>query len=486
MHVSNGKLPLASPSSVDPARLEALQRRMAPAAARYRQERTKSGPLEDPYGAEAVIRAEIEAEFGSPGERSNEELLEFVAWIEGEPAASAVVVVMAAFVALETGLWHRAGRLAERVTSEHQHDLLAQRILLAAREHSPNLHLDVDDWLADRFCGNPFEEIEIRADGKVNMCCSAWMPAPIGSIHEHTGDQYWNSVEAAEIRGSVLNGDFSYCSRLHCPKIVQRRLPRRSEVIAPPHRDCIDLELIVVDHKPRRVVLSEDRSCNLSCPSCRTQLIQLGQQATSELDRTFDARIEPILAEASQIKITGSGDPFGSRHFRHVLKRLCSSPATARRIQIQTNGVLFDEKAWTDLGLEGHVSTVWISIDAARRETYEVVRRGGSFERLCQNLRFLGKLRAEDRIDLLRFDFVVQAFNFREMPEFVDFARSMGADGVHFLMLRNWGTFAPQEFWQRNVGSPNHPEHAAFLAVLADRRMSSPFVDLGNVREAEE
>jgi hypothetical protein len=486
MSLPAGKLSEASSASVDPARLAALQHRLAPGAKRYRRERTKSAPYVDEYGAEAVVRAEIESEFGRVGERSADETFEFVAWVEAESEASALVILMAALVALEAGLWDRAARLAERVTSGHQHDLFAQRILLAARERSPSLRLEADDWLADRFCGNPFEEIEIRSDGKVNMCCSAWMPAPIGSINEQTGDQYWNSVEAAEIRSSILNGDFSYCSRLHCPKIVQRTLPRRQEVVAPLQRDCIDLELIVVDHKPRRVVLSEDRSCNLSCPSCRTQLIQLGQQATSELDRTFDARIEPILAEANQIKITGSGDPFGSRHFRHVLKRLCSSPATARRIQIQTNGVLFDEKAWGDLGLEGHVSTVWISVDAARSETYEVVRRGGSFDRLCQNLRFLGRVRAEGRFDLLRFDFVVQAFNFQEMPDFVDFARSTGADGVHFLMLRNWGTFTPQEFRDRNVGSPNHPEHAAFLAVLADPRMSSPFVDLGNVREAAE
>jgi hypothetical protein len=37
-----------------------------------------------------------------------------------------------------------------------------------------------------------------------------------------------------------------------------------------------------------------------------------------------------------------------------------------------------------------------------------------------------------------------------------------------------------------NVGSPNHPEHAALLAVLADPRATSPFVDLRNVREAVE
>ena len=70
------------------------------------------------------------------------------------------------------------------------------------------------------------------------------------------------------------------------------------------------------------------------------------------------------------------------------------------------------------------------------------------------------------------------------MPEFVEWARSIGADGVHFLMLRNWGTFTPEDYRRHNIGSPNHPEHPAFQAILEDPRLSSPFVDLGNVYEA--
>jgi wyosine [tRNA(Phe)-imidazoG37] synthetase (radical SAM superfamily) len=465
------------------ARLKQMQMRLRAGEQRYQAARMRSGPHFDPYGAEAIVRAEMASEFGPAESRSADDLQDFVAAVEAGSGVSGLMNLMAALAALENRDWDAAGRLAERVTSADQHDLFAQRVLLSSREHSRDLHLEIDDWLADRFCGNPFEEIEVRADGQVNMCCSAWMPQPIGSIHEHSGDQYWNSIEAAEIRGSILHGDFSYCSRLHCPKIKKRALPLLSEVPSTLQRDCIDLELIVVEHKPRRVILSEDRSCNLSCPSCRRRLIQLAPQETEELDRIFDEKIEPMLAEATQVKITGSGDPFGSRHFRHVLARLTSAPALARRIQIQTNGVLMDEKAWVDLNLEGHVSTVWVSIDAARRETYEMVRRGGSFDRLCRNLRFLGKLRAENRFDLLRLDFVVQAMNFREMPEFVQFARSVGADGVHFLMLRNWGTYAPEDYRRRDVGSPNHPENEEFLAILAHPQLSSPYVDIGNAAE---
>ena len=96
----------------------------------------------------------------------------------------------------------------QRIILGDQHDLFAQRLMLASHERAQNLHLKVDAWLADRFCNNPFEEIEICADGKVNTCCSAWMPASIGSIREHSADQYWNSIKAADIRSSVLTATF--------------------------------------------------------------------------------------------------------------------------------------------------------------------------------------------------------------------------------------------------------------------------------------
>ena len=45
-----------------------------------------------------------------------------------------------------------------------------------------------------------------------------------------------------------------------------------------------------------------------------------------------------------------------------------------------------------------------------------------------QNFVFLGELRGQDQIRRLRLDFVVQARNFREMPDAVDIARAFGFD----------------------------------------------------------
>ena len=46
--------------------------------------------------------------------------------------------------------------------------------------------------------------------------------------------------------------------------------------------------------------------------------------------------------------MTSSGDPFGSRHFRYVMKELDRRRYPRLVLEIQTNGVLFDEPAWQD------------------------------------------------------------------------------------------------------------------------------------------
>lgn len=389
-------------------------------------------------------------------------------------------LVAAALMALRAQLFEQAGTLAERAYATDQHEVFAQRIYLAALEERPDMHLAVDDWLEDRFCANPFTDVEIIGSKDVYTCCAAWLPAPLGSATQDIRE-IWEGPRAVELRRSILDGDFSYCSRLNCPKIATRELPRKSEVTDDALRKHIDRHVPLVVDPPDRVLLSYDQSCNLSCPSCRVMLISLGGRATAELDRFYDDHIAPLLADATRIKITGSGDPFGSKHFRHVLRALTDGPADIPRLQLQTNGVLFDERAWDDLGLEGHVKSVWISIDAAEPETYAVLRRDGDFERLIRNLEFLASKRAQDQIGELRIDFVVQAANFRQMPAFVELAQRIGADGVHFLMLRNWGTFSADEFRDMAVTFENHPQHYAFLNVLRDPRLDAPGIDLGNL-----
>jgi hypothetical protein len=399
-------------------------------------------------------------------------LAEFVDWADGNMDwLTRVALNVAARVALGLGDWEAARRLAGEVVARDHHDILAQRISDAAAERVHDLDTEADRWLATRTCHAPFRQMETRANGTVHFCCSAWQPVPIGRLEDASGENFWLSTRASEIRRSVIEGDFTHCSRWHCPMIAGRRLPKRSRAEMP----------VVPDAGPARVILSHDRSCNLSCPSCRTGIIAESHERSRELDRLFETRLLPILDEATDIKVTGSGDPFGSRHFRHVLKTLAMRAPGRRRLQLHTNGLLANRRAWDELGLWGVVSSVWVSVDAARADSYAELRRGGAFGDLLEVLAFLGDLRRSGDIDAFRLDFVVQARNFQEMGEVVDLADRVGADGVYFLRLRNWGHVAPAEFRQLDVCGSDHPDHPRLLEVLRDPRLQRDGVELGSM-----
>ncbi len=463
--------PLADPAKVpDAARFRDIAKTLDAGEATYlRRRRLLDGPDAHPLALVTDLRDRLVAQL-TESDRN--------ALIDQTTADRArckrVTLNVVALLALQGGRWDAAQSLAREVINRDHHDLVAQRIVDAAVEQVTTPDSAADRWLASRTCHAPFREMESRTNGQVHFCCSAWQPVPIGKLDEPGPDGFWNSVRAREIRRSVRDGDFSHCSRWHCPAIAARRLPPRTEAEPAP----VDLR---VNRGPERVILSHDRSCNISCPSCRTDLINLPHHETEHLNEVFQTHLLSLVRQAAQIKVTGSGDPFGSRHFRHVIARLTGSGPPRRRIQLHTNGLLANERAWNDLGLWDNVSSVWVSVDATDPETYAVLRRGGDFATLIGNLRFLGVLRQRGAIDSLRLDFVVQQANYDEMGDFVDLAQRIGADGVYFLRLRNWGHFSTEAFRAMDVCSPDHPEYLALLRRLADPRLLAPQVDLGSM-----
>ncbi len=338
---------------------------------------------------------------------------------------------------------------------------------------------DTKAYLATHFCPHPFTTLETTHTGLAFVCCPVWLPTPIGTLGTDA-ESLWNSPAARKIRDSIVDGSFRHCDHRHCSFITNRTLP---------HRDSTEARAILddyaakgtVDRLPSYVTLSHDKSCNLSCPSCRSRTYLAGKRKQAELDQLTETAILPLLRHAERVNITGSGDPFGSNHFRNLLLRLAEPDFAGLGIDLHTNGQLWDERAWTELRLQGRVRYAQISIDAARAETYEIVRRGGSFARLLENLAFVKHLRDSGEIALLELSMVVQARNFREMPDFVALGRRFCADAVSFQMIRQRDIFSAREFEEAFIASPQHADHREFLEVLRSPELAAPCVRIGNV-----
>jgi MoaA/NifB/PqqE/SkfB family radical SAM enzyme len=366
--------------------------------------------------------------------------------------------------------------------------------LLSPNRARVSLQRSGDDDLRDKFCYRPFGQFEMHENGNVFLCCPTWLPGPAGNLNSQDARDIWNSKRAQEIRRSILDGDYKYCSREQCPLIVSKSLPTREQARKnPAWRAIIDGHKLTVEGRPKVINLSNDRSCNLSCPSCRSQKINFtggrGYNLRKKLqDRLVAAFFSEPTQETFTVNVTGSGDPFASRVFREFLLGLDNKDFPNLKIALQTNGTLFNEKNWKRLSkVHKNISTVFVSFDAATEATYKITRRGGNWQHLQANVKFLADLRAKGQLRYLRLDFVVQQANYREMPDFVTFATGLDkVDNVFFSQATNWGTWDSGEFRNVCVWEPTHPEHAEFRRIIANPVLGHAKVQLGNLARYRE
>jgi sulfatase maturation enzyme AslB (radical SAM superfamily) len=339
------------------------------------------------------------------------------------------------------------------------------------------------------FCSKPFSWFEVSrgasGEGETYVCCPSWLSKPIGNLLHNSVEEVWNSEAAAEIRRSILDGSFEYCSRANCSSLQSETWPVQpaDAVTDPRMRRAIDENLQVLPWGPLEINASHDRSCNLSCPSCRTHVIMEHNRRDDILSIQKKLK-EGALRDAKLLYVTGSGDPFGSPYLRQFLQTLDRSQMPAlETIHLHSNGILWTKRMWQTIpeDVRALVRTAEISIDAASAETYAVNRRGGDFERLLENLDFIASELRPVPIQRFEFSMVVQANNFHEMADFVRMGKRFGVDSASLHRITNWGTFSDEEFRARAIHLPGHPAHRDFLAALDDPIFDEPIVSWANL-----
>lgn len=377
-----------------------------------------------------------------------------------------------------------ACQLARRARDAYAYDLNAQALLRrieAARAGGGDADrfAGLEARLARRFCDRPWTHAEVQENGNVHVCCSGWLPGPIGNLYQQPFDEIWNSEAAQELRRSILDGSFRHCNFATC-HFIGALGPDGTGALAPALTPERAAEFpLRTERGPREVILNHDPACNLACPQCRRDFWHGDDAQRARLDGLVSRLLPGALRDAQEFMPDTAGEVFFSRHSRKLLKSVTRERYPDLRLWLISNGQLFDRRAYEDFDLRGRISRVSISIDAARDETYRILRRGGELARVLRNLDFLAGLRrTEGEAFELVLSFVVSALNFREMPEFVRIAHRFDAT-ASFSILLNHGTFPPEQFAALNVANPEHPLHAEFLDVLAAPELALPGVGLG-------
>lgn len=332
-----------------------------------------------------------------------------------------------------------------------------------------------------KFCDRPFMFAYLGDKGEVWPC--GWMHYTIGNLYEQNLDEIWHSEAAEKARESILNGSFAFCRKTSCPFCERDELPDLTA-------DEIQARAIPTE-TPRIINMANDHICNIACTNCRTSVYCPEEGEREKIDGAL-TRLLPFANKTESLSMNGGGEFLANPSFINFLEKL--QPENPNfQILFETNGVLFDEAHWNRFSHLGEYNiSATVTINSLKRQVYRYLSGGfDHLDKVLDNMRFLSRLRRENKINKLSVTMVVQECNCWEVPEFIQtFAHSKDFEVDEIVMkpLYKWWHMAEDTYWFKNILNPLHPYHKEYLKILADDCWNEPKVwDWGchNIREAK-
>ena len=280
-------------------------------------------------------------------------------------------------------------------------------------------------------CNNIENGCNIDINGNIWGCCPGWIEIPFSNVLRNKENDPYDNYTARIIKLSSLNGTYSFCNFNKCKFNHERKL---------------EIKKFQTRDYPKELTISIDKTCNLKCTSCRKHYYKVSEKKRFKQSLIVEKLKKTGWLDKSVIIMAGQGEVFYSNIYKEILK----SDIKRDTIKIFTNGTLFNKKNWDFISSIYKNIYIAISIDAATKETYQKLRCG-NFEYLKKNLEMLGKLRKENKIKEIQYNFVVQKDNYKEIPEFIKMAMEYNVDMIQFTKLNNWGTFTNKEYIEKSM-----------------------------------
>lgn len=282
------------------------------------------------------------------------------------------------------------------------------------------------------FCEDPFKLGFISSE--MECCCDALVNTSIGGVKDSDLTKIWTSYSAKIFRLSILNKTFCFCiweNCFHFDGIPEKSSGRYS--------DKMDAR-----EYPEILQINIDETCNLHCPSCRTKVnVATGKRLERHMN-TADCLIESgWLEKCERIILAGYGEVFASKTYEKILYGM--NETKRKNITILTNLILFTPEKWKMIEGKYEEISFEVSVDAATKETYEYLRRGGKWEVIQKRLQFLSELRKEGKVKHVALNMVVQRRNYKELCAFVDMTEDYGFDVAYLQKMFNLGSFSSEE-----------------------------------------
>ncbi|HUT25591.1 MAG TPA: radical SAM protein, partial [Sumerlaeia bacterium] len=324
-------------------------------------------------------------------------------------------------------------------------------------------------------CLLPFYRVEINAGSRVTPCCDLWFRGHMGRLTESALDEVWNSERFQALRAEMCEGGNleRFCRESTCPHLrsgvwydVDDALP-----LPRPLLEDVRSGRTQLSQGPSHVKILNDFRCNFRCIMCSAsgRPKEKGSDALELLEK-----LEGNLSTVECLELLGSGELFAIPGLCDYLERFENERYPRLGFNLETNGNLLTPRMWERIA-HLRIDYVNVSIDAATRETYERIRRGGDWSVLMRNLEFLVGKQNEGAIKELQINMVVMRSNRHEIAAFARMGVEMGV-GLTFYA---WVYECPNEVI---LESKDWKSLQIIDEQLQDPILSHPRVDADAIR----
>ena len=310
-------------------------------------------------------------------------------------------------------------------------------------------------------CTVPTNNLTLDFKGRVFNCrCSGHVPFTMGYAHEfNTFEDIFNSPKCLEHQKSVSDKKFIYCVTQFCGIEGTEYQEQRPDGIY--------------------VTLEIDFSCNFTCPSCRTRMIFVTDpEMISGYEKVTDNLIKWIKSTEKKVYVElCGGEPFASIYYKNLIRQLIQYKNVV--LMIRTNGSLLLKNADT---IENHLDQIilCISIDAASKEVYETVRRGGNWENLLENLNYVKQLIDSNPNFYVSSNYTIQKNNLDDVIPYLEFSKQYGLL-ANYAVMEDWGVWIDQ--YEENCAHlPSSTVYEKFLNIVNDPIFLEYNVNVDNLK----
>ncbi len=196
---------------------------------------------------------------------------------------------------------------------------------------------------------------------------------------------------------------------------------------------------------PVRAIILPTRRCNLDCWFCNTPPEERSGQAQFPAELTHE-QWKPIVEEGVQLGIRdwwfpGTGEPLFRRDCLVSIVKAIKKNDPRAAFKMTTNGTLFTGEVIRLFVMLG-MSSITFSIDGPTAAVHDGLRRKkGSFAKAIQALHLFPHYKAlfARENPSIYFTYVLNAKNYTNLPEYIEFANEFGVEHISINPLRITG-----------------------------------------------